>query len=286
MRKISIVITVFLLSICVGNTVPNAYAAENVARKECVNILLIGTDERSESFADNARSDCMILLSVNRPQKTIKMVSFERGMGVPILSGKYQGEWDWLTHIFRYGGSSLLIRTIEECFDIEIDRYIRVNFRTVTNAVNAIGGIDLDLTEQEASVFELNGAGTYHLDGDAVLTFARLRQIDSDWARVARQRKVISAGIQKLKKLNFSQLQAIVKNVLPLVQTDLSKAEIAAYVLYAPTLLHAELSQMTIPQKGTYGIKTGLGNRNYFAADFKKNASILKEFLYEKKELP
>ena len=69
------------------------------------NILLIGTDERSKSFTWDARSDSMILVSINKTKKTVKLVSLERGMGAPVLDGPHKGEWDWLTHIFFYGGA-------------------------------------------------------------------------------------------------------------------------------------------------------------------------------------
>ena len=71
-----------------------------------------------------------MLLSLNKEKYTVKLVSFERGMGVPILSGAYEGQYDWLTHTFRYGGADLMMREIQECFRIKIDRYIRVNMKT------------------------------------------------------------------------------------------------------------------------------------------------------------
>ena len=80
---------------------------------DVLNVLLIGTDERTDgSYSDNARGDACMLLSVNisGSAPVISLVSLERGMGVPILEGPYKGEWDWLTHAFRYGGAELLMR--------------------------------------------------------------------------------------------------------------------------------------------------------------------------------
>ena len=86
--------------------------------EDVFNILLIGTDERTKEFSDNARGDTCMLMSINKKTMEVKLVSFERGMGVPILSGSYQGQYDWLTHTFRYGGAALMMQEIRECFVI------------------------------------------------------------------------------------------------------------------------------------------------------------------------
>lgn len=264
--------------ILIYTALPAAKAAEE--EKKALNILLIGTDERSNKFSTNARSDCMILVSIDREKHTVKLVSFERGMGVPVLEGEHKGQWDWLTHIFRYGGAKLLMKTLEECFEVEIDHYVRVNFQTVTNAVDAIGGIDLELTAAEADYFGRDSAGMHHLNGEETLEFARLRQIDSDWRRIERQRRVIIAVAEGLKSVGLKELKELAQHVLPLIQTNLSALEIGALVLYAPQFMKSEFSQLTIPQEGTYGLKTGMGGRSYFAADFEENGEILRKFLY------
>ena len=253
--------------------------------KNVLNILLIGTDERTKKFSKKARSDSMILVSVNINAKTVKLVSLERGMGVPVLAGPHKGEWDWLTHIFAYGGADLLMQTIEECFRVEVDRYIRVNFNTVTTAIDAIGGIEMDLSAAEAKFYtsELNNpkkTGMNHLNGEETLMFARLRAIDSDWQRVERQRKVILAVKEKLKNVGLSELNQLSNQVLPLIQTNMTKTELLELILYCPDFIRSTFTQMTLPKHGTYGFRTGMEGREYFAADFDENSRILKEFLY------
>lgn len=256
---------------------PGAKAAE----KDVTNILVIGTDERSSSFSDNARSDCVMLVSLNPRAGTVKLVSFERGMGVPVLEGQHKGQWDWLTHIFRYGGAPLLIKTLNHCFDLDIRQFIRVNFQTVINAVDALGGIRVALTDMEAAYLNLGSGGVHRLNGEQSLTFARLREIDSDWQRIERQRRVIIAGKEELKHLSLGELKALVTQVLPLVQTNLSPLESGKLLLQASDILGSEVSQLTIPRKGTYRMKTGMEGRGYFAADFEENKKILREFLHE-----
>ena len=261
---------------------------------DILNILLIGTDERSWDFHYNARSDAMILVSINKTDKTVKLISLERAMGVPVLSGEYEGQWDWLTHIFRYGGADLLLETVRTCFCIEVDRYVRINFRTMMNAVDAIGGVDISLTEREVYYFnELyrNGllaspvaVGENHLDGELALHYARVREIDSDWNRVERQRKVIIAAAETLKDADLAQLNALADQILPIVQTNFTKAEIVEWMFYAPNMMRSSFEQMTIPVADSYGLKIGMGNRSYFAVDFEENTRILHEFIYGEEE--
>lgn len=266
------------------NTEETIYSDNSV-----MNILLIGTDERSNSFSTNARSDSMILVSINKAKNTVKLVSLERGMGVPILEGDYAGQYDWLTHIFRYGGANLLVKTVRTCFNLDLDKYVRVNFNSVRQVVDMIGGIDMYLSEAEANALDIDGtgyeeytagAGVYHLDGEKALSYARLRSIDSDWQRVARQRNVIMAVVQRMKNSNLFELDSLANAVLPLVQTNLSKWEIAELVMYVPSFVNSDFDQMTVPPDGTYGGMTGMGGRGMFAPDFELNSEILHDFIY------
>lgn len=252
--------------------------------EDIINILLIGTDERTSNFSANARGDTCMLLSLNKKKHTVKLVSFERGMGVPILSGAYEGQYDWLTHTFRYGGADLMMREIQECFRIKIDRYIRVNMKTFIDGINVIGGITVTLSQAEANYINKTNtqnvsAGVNHLNAEAALAYARCRSIDSDWIRIQRQRNVISAAMNQIKDLNIFEFNNTLNTVLPLVQTNLTEGEITGLLLSAPKFKGAEIEGMTIPAKGTYGSMTGLGGRNLFSVDFKTNTEILHDFI-------
>lgn len=272
---------------------PNLTLAEGeiFGSSDVMNILLLGTDERSPNFSTNARSDSMMILSLNKKLHTAKLVSLERGMGVPVLEGPYEGQYDWLTHIFRYGGADLVMKTVETCFKVDVDRYVRVNFNTVTQLIDSIGGVDIELTQAE--VDGLSGkvytnaiakhpvtVGLNHLDGYDALQYSRLRFIDSDWKRVQRQRKVIQAAVDATKDMSLLEINQMANDVLPLIQTNLTKTEIANLALIAPGFLGCQLDQMTIPAKGTYGSMVGMGGRHLFAVDFEKNSQILHDFFY------
>ena len=277
-----------------SETAPEILDSEIHTSQNVINILLIGTDERSMEFHYHARSDSMILVSINTDINTVKLVSFERAIGVPILEGEFAGQYDLLTHIFRWGGSELLVKTIEHCFKIDIDHYVRLNFSSVKGIVDTIGGIDMYLTAAEANAINSDEHDDYylkkeyimqegmnHLNGAAALAFARLRNIDSDWQRVERQRKVILAVVDKLKGSSLVTLSDLADTVLPMIQTDMTKIDIAELMLYAPNFLSSTFDQMTIPKKGTYG---GMKIRNpggAFAVDYAINNDLLYRFLYE-----
>lgn len=255
------------------------------------NILLLGTDERRADFSTNARADSIMLLSLDKKKKTMKLVSLERGMGVPVLEGQYQGQYDWLTHCFRYGGADLMLKEVQECLRVDVSRYVRVNFNTFAQLIDSVGGVDVELTETE--VKGLNGEvrtnartkavvheGLNHLDGYDALQYSRLRYIDSDWQRIERQRNVIQSVVHAAKGMNLMELNRAADEVLPLIQTNLTKSEIMELVMFAPNVLGKDIGQMSIPKKGTYGSMKGMGGRSLYAVDFEANAEILREFLY------
>lgn len=249
-----------------------------------LNVLILGTDERTVDFSDNARSDSMMLLSLNRSDNTAKLVSLERGMGVPILEGPYKGQYDWLTHCFRYGGAALVMKEVQECFKVEVEHFVRVNFSSVVRIVDLLGGIYVNLTSAEAEYLNtVNGsnvtAGYNNLNGSDALAYARCRKIDSDWQRVKRQQTVIQECANKLKNANIETLNNLLNTVLPMVQTNFTQGEIARYMLWIPEFLGVQFKSMTLPAKGTYGSMIGMGGRSMYAPDFAVNAKILKEFL-------
>ena len=264
--------------------------AEVQSDKDIYNILLLGTDEKTSKFNTNARADSIMILSLNKKDNTTKLVSLQRGMGVPILEGQYEGEYDWITHLFRYGGADLMMRTIKEVLNVEIEHYVRVNPNTFRALIDAIGGTDIVLTAEEAKAINLAGQayskmqtvyeGLNHLDGYNTFAYTRLRSIDSDWKRVQRQRNVIQSLVTSAKDMSFKDLNNMLDTVLPLVQTNLTTMDILGLISYAPAVLGQDLEQMTIPVKGTYGSMKGLGGRNLYAVDFQENSKILHEFLY------
>ena len=286
------------------------------ADEDVLNILLVGTDERTEAvndadafthlnqldgtedtteFSDDARADSMILVSMDIKDHVIRLVSIERGTGVPILLDGYEDQYDWITHTFRYGGPKLTMKTVEECYNIEVDHFVRVNFNSFVQIVNAVGGVDIDITEMEAkalnwevpsnSMLIVNHVdpGPNHFDGYTALQYARLRKIDNDWKRVERQRTVIEAVLDQVKNASVVELDNLLNTVLPLIQTNFTKTEIAALLVQLPGFLGCDVQQMSLPLQGTYGVRTGMDDRLMYDPDWVVNIKALQDFLYNDK---
>lgn len=285
------------------------FADDNV-----LNILLISTDERTDAvndwdafthlneldgtratteFSSDARADSLILVSLNIAKDTIKLVSIERATGVPIALPGYEDEYDWITHTFRYGGARLTMDTVEDCLNVEVDHYIRINFNSFVQIVDAVGGVDIELTELEAAALNWEvpsnsmlivnkvDPGWNHFDGYTALQYARLREIDDDWQRVVRQRVVIQAVLDQVRSASVLELDELLNAVLPMVQTNFTRTEIAALLVQLPSFLGAQTEQMSLPAQGTYGVRYGMDNRLMYDPDWGANIDILHRFLYQ-----
>ena len=142
-----------------------------------LNILLLGTDERDLEFSDFARSDAILLLSLDFNKHTIKLVSIERGLTVPVLlEGVPNGTVDLINHCFNYGGADLMMKEVEECLRVKVDRYVRVNLNVFIKVIEVLGGVEVELTEEEANYFnelilDTNGESTKLYYGDNENTF-------------------------------------------------------------------------------------------------------------------
>lgn len=255
--------------------------------KNVVNILLMGTDERAEGFVEACRADVNILVSINKAEKTVKLVSFSRGIAIKMLDGPYKGRYEWLTNAQRWAGPIAVMQEMENSFKIELDRYVRVNFNTVSTIVDAIGGIDMELTATEVKFLNNYRKGWWNLtegmntlDGEQALAYARLRGIDDDWHRIERQRRCILAVVNKLKGSSFTELNNLCDKILPMIQTNLSKKEIAELILYSPKFLDSEFGQMTIPIPNSYGGMKCVSGLSGWALNYDKNNKALHEFLF------
>ena len=264
-----------------------AYSSGDLFKdKNVMNILLVGTDERTEGFVQSSRGDVNILVSINKSENTVKLVSFSRGIAIKMLDGPYAGKYEWLTNAHRWAGHEAVAQALSEAFKIELDRYVRINFTTVERVVDAVGGIEMDLTAAEVKKMSEDRLkwglkeGTNHLTGEMALRYARLRKVDDDWGRMTRQRRCIMAVIDKLQGASFSTLNDLCDMVMPMIQTNLTKREIAELILYSPKFITSEFDQMTIPIENSYGGMTVMSGAGGWALDYEKNNKVLHEFLY------
>lgn len=258
---------------------------------DVTNILLIGTDSREGS--DRGRSDSMILLSVNEVTQRVTMFSFLRDIYIYIPGvGSTR-----LNHSYAYGGPELTMQTISENFGIRIDKYVQVDFYSFIQTVDAAGGVDIYVTDDEAALInqyldEINdllgsprgtdsvaGGGDLHLNGKQALCYARIRYIGTDFARTSRQREVLNQVIEKTRGMSMSELDSFLNITLPLVTTNLTQSELFSILLNASAYIDYERISDSIPLDGTYSFMTVRG-MSVIGIDFDANISVLRSEIY------
>lgn len=268
--------------------VPNAYVEEGslVSSDDVVNILFIGSDARGD--VEGQRSDTMMLFSIDKQNKKLKLTSFLRDGYVYIPSKKYNTK---LNAAFSYGGTQLVMDTLEYNFGVDIDHYVMVDFKAFRQLVNLLGGITVKgVTEAEAKymreVVKLKNVkeGTNRMNGKTALWYCRIRYVDNDFRRTERQRKVITAIVNKALKTNPIKLMEIVKKVLPNISTDISSSELLGLAAGAALrYIHYDIEQQQIPAEGTW-TDSRISGQLVLKMDIDKNKEILKSFLYDKEK--
>lgn len=204
------------------------------------NILLIGVD--GENLDKGNRSDAMIIMTIDQNNKNIKLTSLCRDTYVYI---KGHGK-EKLTHAYAYNGPELLLDTIEENFGIKISKYATVNFSSFINIIDLLGGVEVEVTDNDVDVLNqlikvcykidpkkdkgkiefIDSAGNYNLNGYQALAFSRIRYQDSTDARNTRQRMVVKSALEKLKTKGLRTYISSLNEILSGVKTNLSPSEI------------------------------------------------------------
>ena len=245
----------------------NLSAVETKEDENVYNLLLVGVDRRDKSW--NGNSDSMMLVSINHTAKRVSVVSLMRDTYVDIAGVGYAK----LNAAYAYGGGPLLTSTITDTYKVDVSRYAAVDFENMIEIVDALGGIDLEMTDAEVNVangymldmcntlgmngydYILPGGGVYHCNGVQAVAYARNRYVgNSDYARTERQRYVISQMIAEVKRMDVAQLTQFVKDVLPLVTHNVEEGEIWDMVTKAPEILQYDFVQDRIPYDNMYDV--------------------------------
>lgn len=268
-------------------------AQENDATVDTSNIksiLLIGQDKQGDQTRQ--RSDSMILATLDKDQGTISLTSFMRDLYVAIPG--YSSTR--INAAYAYGGMELLDETLEENFGVQIDGNVEVDFEVFKVLVDKVGGIDLELTQAEADYicgrdqsvlypqplrtdWDLQ-EGVNHLDGEQALIHARNRSIgNSDYRRTERQQDVLKAAFAKIKDLNVLEIGGLVKDVLPLVTTDLSLWDMTGYAMDVMSIGTDEIQSYRIPKDGSYTPQT-IDGMQVLVPNLEQNREYLQQILY------
>lgn len=262
---------------------------EKMSNKNVINVLLIGSDASAEepgrsNITDKGNTDAMILVSIDKVNKTVKLISFMRD------SYTYMDGFDRyakLNAACANGGPAYLVETIENDYKIEINGYALVDFDSFRQVIDVLGGVNVDVPQYVANY--LSGSkGTFPsgdnvlLNGDQALRFSRIRKSDAngDVSRVQRQRQVISALINKCKGASLSQINDVADVILANVRTNIGKKEILSYATQAVTdgWANYALTEITMPTPDArYGYS---GSAWIWVVDYPLAAQNLQKELY------
>ena len=221
------------------------------------NIALLGVDTRNDNYETyNNRSDCIIIASINERSGDVKLISVYRDTYLQIKEyGK--DKLDKVTHAYSFGGAQNTLLALNTNLDLNIKEYVTVNFDAVIEAVDALGGITINIASDEIQYINdyikslnelfkrsskrITKAGEQNLDGIQALAYSRIRYTTGgDYKRTERMRTVLEAMVSKAKTLGLSQLINLVNLLIPKISTNLSSGDIISLI---PTLLKVNFTE-------------------------------------------
>ena len=217
------------------------------------NIAIYGVDSRDSDLGEGNRSDCIIIASINNDTKEINLISVYRDTYVDIDGYGL----DKITHAYAYGGPELALKTLNENLDLNVTEFVTVNFDAVADAVNALGGIEINIESDEVEALNsvisdtskhtgmtsdfITEPGIQTLDGVQAVSYARIRHTDGgDYRRTERMRTVIEAMFEKLKTKSLGEINDLADQILPEIYTNIGPDEI---IMLAPTILQYEINE-------------------------------------------
>lgn len=273
-----------------NDKIENHYVSSSELKSEngIINVLFLGVDARAYKGeeAETSRSDSMMLVSVDTKHQCIKTISFLRDSWVYIPCKDMKQR---LNSACQYGSYNGVMDTIEYNFGVDINGYVVVDFNVFQSLVDAIGGVEIDVTEAEAKEVtnhpkrygkvELE-AGKHILDGKQTLAYCRIRKIDTDFQRAYRQRMVIKSIISGVKS-NPTKLFSIANNCAEYVETDLSKSELEKIAFNLTKCLKNDMTETRVPFDGTWEYAKIKGN-SVIKLDADKNKEMLIDYIYNK----
>jgi len=237
------------------------------------NIALFGIDAEQGT---TGRSDTIMILTIDTKSNKIKLSSIVRDSYVNI-PGRGM---DKINHAYAFGGAQLALKTINTNFHLDIRSYITVNFTSLPQIIDKIGGVEITITEKEfPNVSGIDKAGTYLLNGSQALQFSRIRYIDSDFERSRRQRDVVEAAIKKMFGQSLTSYPGLMKEVFPLLRTNMASGDMLK--MATDTILNniRTIEKMRYPT-ALLGNGQMINNQYYFVFDRRETLIQMGKYIY------
>lgn len=255
--------------------------------QDVINLLLIGADKR-ESETSLGRSDSVMIGTIDLKNKTLKLTTLMRDMYIEIPGHGYNK----FNAAYAFGGPKLTYETLANTFDVKLDGYIVVDMKVFRDVVDQIGGVDIELTAEEATYLQTAYKTSSHgetevteglntMTGYQALAYSRIRQdITGDFGRTDRQRKVIMAIYEKVMSLNITDLTNLVFDSLSSITTDLDEAHIRSLLTSVVSMGKVDIEQHRIPLEETYDTGRADGGMWVIFPDYDVNKAALQYFMF------
>lgn len=227
--------------------------------KDITNILLLGVDTRNPGV-ENGLSDSIIILTIDRKNNVIKMSSIMRDCYVYIPGRKNPAK---INAANSYGGPELALRTINNTLRLNIEKYMVVNMQGMASIIDIAGGVTVDVTSSEKKdmnkrlhQYSINDTGLLKLTGKQAVEYARIRKIDSDYERAARQREVLKALFLSFKTIDPIKKAQMIKEGISYITTNMKASEITALGIDILPKMNNEMQEMRLPPEGYYEVSS------------------------------
>ena len=217
--------------------------------KKIKNILLLGVDK------DENASDAIMILSIDENNKSAKLTSIMRDTYTYFGEGKAPK----INYAYHYGGTKLSVSTINKEFNLDIQKYAKVDFEGFIKIVDRLGGYSANITEAERKEINsklgyqsLSNSGNVTLNGEQTAAYARIRRIDNDFKRTERQRIIMFDILKKIKSQPISEYPSLVSELSSNVETNLSTLECLDLAKYLIQAGNGSLKEFRVPMDGTW----------------------------------
>lgn len=294
MKKKILILLILLISFIPTFNVDGLYKNKIKENEMVENILLIGLDGTNDKLPK--RSDTMIILTIDKLNKSLKLTSLVRDTLVKIPG---RGE-EKLTHAYAYGKEPLLIQTINENFNLNIKDYAVVNFKSFIDIVDIVGGVDVNISQVEINhlnevikdcysvnhnddnnIEYIKSSGNHNLNGYQTLAYARIRKLDTIYKRDQRQRIILSNIAHKLAHVSISKYPQIAKSILRHVKVNIAFNKIINLAFISHELANYDINQLEFPIS-EYREEGRIGEKGAYVVkwDKNKNIELLHQFIY------
>ncbi|MEE1073082.1 MAG: LCP family protein [Cellulosilyticum sp.] len=263
--------------------------------EEYTQIAVFGVDNRTNGTYGTGNSDTIMIASVNNKTKEVKLVSVYRDTYLRVNSDGYYGK---ANAAYSFDGAAAGISMLNTNFDLDLNRYVSVDWYAVVEGINLLGGVQIEITEAERQKINeyipevekvtgiktdrVQNSGIVKLDGVQAMAYMRIRKLaGNDYKRTQRQRMVIQATFEQIKQSDLTTLNKMVDQIFPMVETNLSVKEILALAMHMGK--YQIVSTTGFPFDKDTIVIDGIGDA-VIPITLATNVSKLKGYLYGKEE--